>query len=116
MEFTGQFQRKLTEFENAIGKKIPPNMKGFIIKRQSRLTSDYEKLFHLHNMSRLLPADQMIKALCRLDQTPALVSDVIRERGQQGSNPKDFSKTFQQSNYPDGDIGDKRVQLLPTGC
>ena len=52
MEFTGQLQRKLTEFDNAIGEKIPPNMKGFIIKRQSRLTSDHEKLFHLHNMSR----------------------------------------------------------------
>ena len=44
----------------------------------------------------------MIRALCRLDQTPALVSDVIRERGQQEKNPKHFSTTFQQSNYPTG--------------
>ena len=66
------------------------------------MNAEHEKSFHFHNVSRIQPADQMIKALCRLDQTPAFVSDVIRERIHQERNPKHLTTTFQQSNYPTG--------------
>lgn len=80
LEYTNNIKRKLAEFEAAIKEEIPPKIKGFIIKRQARLTSDHEKHLHAHGIPRLQTADKTVETLCSLDQKYQLVNDTVKER------------------------------------
>ena len=75
LEYTNAIRLKLAEFEQAIGETLPPKIKGFIIKRQARLTAEHEKHLHVHGIPRLQTADKTIATLCTLDQKYQLVND-----------------------------------------
>ena len=55
-------------------------MKGFIIKRQAKLTHDQAKRLHFYIPTRGLEADKMVDALNRLDQSDALVEEILEDR------------------------------------
>ena len=59
---------------------LPPKLKGFIIKRQAKLTHDQAKHLHFYIPTRGLEADKMVGALSRLDQTDALVEQILGDR------------------------------------
>ena len=68
LEYTNNIKRKLAEFEQAIEETLPPKIKGFIIKRQAKLTTEHEKHLHVHGIPRLQEAEKTIATLCALDQ------------------------------------------------
>ena len=57
-------------------------MKGFIIKRQAKLTIDKVKHPHFYTPTRGLEADKMVDLLNRLDQTDALVEQILGDRAE----------------------------------
>ena len=59
---------------------LPPKVKGFIFKRQANLTHDKAKHLHFYIPTRGLEADKMVDALNRLDQTDALVEQILGDR------------------------------------
>ena len=66
--------------ESGFKEFLPPKLKGFIIKRQAKLTHDQAKHLHFYIPSRGLEADKMVDALNRLDQTDALVEQILGDR------------------------------------
>ena len=80
VEYTSRISNKLREIESGFKEFIPPKLKGFIIKRQAKLTHDQAKHLHFNIPSRGLEADKMIDALNRLDQTDALVEQLLGDR------------------------------------
>ena len=64
---------KLREMESGFKECLPPRMKGFIIKRQAKLTPGQAKHPHFYTPTRELEADMMVDAPNRIDQTDALV-------------------------------------------
>ena len=56
------------------------NRRVFIIKRQAKLTHDQAKHLHFYMSTRGLEADKMVDALNRLDQTDALVEQILGDR------------------------------------
>ena len=66
--------------ENNLREFLPKKMKGFIIKRQAKLTPDQAKHVHFDMPARRLEADRMVEALNRFDQTDALVEQVLCDR------------------------------------
>ena len=74
--------------ENSLKECLPPKMKGFIVKRQAKLTPDQAKYFHFDMPARRLEADPMVEALNRHDHTDALEEQVlvVRAKLEQSSN------------------------------
>ena len=66
--------------ESGLKELLPPKLKGFIIKRQAKLTHDQAKHLHFYIPTRGLEADKMVHALNRLDQTDALVEQILGDR------------------------------------
>ena len=66
--------------ESGFKELLPPKLKGFIIKRQAKLTHDHAKHLHFYIPTRGLEADKMFDALNRLDQTDALVEQILGDR------------------------------------
>ena len=66
--------------ESGFKEIIPPKLKGFIIKRQAKLTHDQAKHLHFYIPTKGLEADKMVDALNRLDQTDALVEQILGDR------------------------------------
>ena len=66
--------------ESGFKEFLPPKLKGFIVKRQAKLTHDQAKHLHFYIPTRGLEADKMVDALNRLDQTDALVEQILRGR------------------------------------
>ena len=65
------------ELESGFKELLPPTLKGPIIKRQAKLTHDQANHLHFCTPMRGLVADKMVDALNRLDQTDALVEQVL---------------------------------------
>ena len=80
LEYTSRISNKLREMESGFKEIIPPIFKGFIVKRQAKLTHDQAKHLHFYIPTRGLEADKMIDALNRLDQTDALVEQILGDR------------------------------------
>ena len=80
MEYTSRISNKLREMESGFKQILPPKLKGFIIKRQANLTHDQAKHLHFYIPTRGLEADKMVDALNRLDQTDALVEQILGDR------------------------------------
>ena len=80
VEYTSRISNKLREMESGFKELIPPKLKGFIIKRQAKLTHDHAKHLHFYIPTRGLEADKMVDALNRLDQADALVEQILRDR------------------------------------
>ena len=76
VEYTARISNKLREMESGFKELLPPKLKGFIIKRQAKLTHDQAKHLHFYIPTRGLEADKMVDALNRLDQTDALVEQI----------------------------------------
>ena len=55
--------------ESGFKELLPPKLKGFIVKRQAKLTHDQAKHLHFYIPTTGLEADKMVDALNRLDQT-----------------------------------------------
>ena len=67
----------MREMESGLKECLPPKMKGFITKRQAMLTPDQSVHFQFFMAARRLEADRMVEALTRLDQTDALVEQIL---------------------------------------
>ena len=80
VEYTSRISNKLRELESGFKELLPRKLKGFIIKRQAKLTHDRAKHLHFYIPTRGLEADKMADALNRLDQTDALVEQVLGDR------------------------------------
>ena len=80
VEYTSRISDKLREMESGFKEILPPKLKGFIIKRQAKLTHDQAKHLHFYIPTRGLEADKMVDALNRLDQTDALVEQLLGDR------------------------------------
>ena len=80
MEYTSRISNKLREMESGFKELLPPMLNGFIIKRQAKLTHDQAKHLHFYIPTRGLEADKMVDALNRLDQTDALVEQILGDR------------------------------------
>ena len=70
----------MREMESGLKECLPPKMKGFIIKRQAMLTPDQAKHFQFYMTTSGLEVDRTMEALNRLDQTDALVEQIIGDR------------------------------------
>ena len=68
------------EMESGFKECLPPKTKGFTIKRQAKLTPYQAKHLHFYTPTRKLEADKMVDALNRLDQTDALVEQLLGDR------------------------------------
>ena len=79
VEYTSRISNKLREMESGFKEILPPKLKGFIIKRQSKLTHDQAKHLHFYIPTRGLEADKMVDALNRLDQTDAFGTNTRRQ-------------------------------------
>ena len=66
--------------ESGLRELVPQKLKGFIIKRQAKLTHDQAKHLHFFIPTRGLEADKMVDALNKLDQTDALVDQMLGDR------------------------------------
>ena len=77
VECTSRTSNKLREMESGFKELVPPKLKGFITKRQAKLTHDQAKHPHFYIRTRGLEADKMADALNRLDQTDALVEQIL---------------------------------------
>ena len=66
--------------ESGVKELLPPKLKGFIINRQAKLTHDQAKHLQFYIPTRGLEADKMVDALNRLDQTDALVEQILGDR------------------------------------
>ena len=80
VEYTSRISNKLLEMESGFKELLPSKLKGFIIKRQAKLTHDQAKHLHFQIPTRGLEADKMVDALNRLDQTDALVEQILGDR------------------------------------
>ena len=80
VENTSRISNKLREMESGFKELLPPKLKGFIIKRQAKLTHDQAKHLHFYIPTRGLEADKMVDTLNRLDQTDALVEQILGDR------------------------------------
>ena len=63
VECTSRISNKLREMESGFKELLPPKLKGFIIKRQAKLTHDQAKHLHFYVPTRGLEADKMVDAL-----------------------------------------------------
>ena len=66
--------------ESGFKELLPPKLKGFIIKRQAKLTHDQAKHLHFYMPTRGLEADKIVDALNRLDKTDAPVEQMLGDR------------------------------------
>ena len=80
VEYTSRISNKLREMESGFKELLPPELKGFIMKRQAKLTHDQAKHLLFQKPTRGLKADKMVDALNRLDQTDALVEQILGDR------------------------------------
>ena len=80
VDCTPRISNKLREMESGFKELLPPKLKGFIIKRQAKLTHDQAKHLHFYIPTRGLEADKMVDAPNRLDQTDALVEQILGDR------------------------------------
>ena len=80
VEYTSRISNKLREMESGFKEFLPQKLKGFIIKRQAKLTHDQAKHLHFYIPTRGLETDKMVDALNRLDQTDALVEQILGDR------------------------------------
>ena len=58
VEYTSRISNKLREMESGFKELLPPKLKGFIIKRQAKLTHDQAKHLHFSIPTRGLEADK----------------------------------------------------------
>ena len=77
---TSRVSNKLREMESGFQEFLPPKLKGLMIKRQAKLTHDQAKHLHFYIPTRELEAEKMVDALSRLDQTDALVEQILGDR------------------------------------
>ena len=80
VEYTSRIINKLREVKSGFKELLPPKLKGFIIKRQAKLTHGQAKHLHFYIPTRGLEADKMVDDLNRLDQTDALVEQILGDR------------------------------------
>ena len=80
VEYTTRISNKLREMESGFKELLPPNLKGCIMKRQAKLTHDQAKHLLFQKPTRGLKADKMVDALNRLNQTDALVEQILGDR------------------------------------
>ena len=80
VEYTSRINNKLRDMESGFKEILPPKLKGFIIKRQAKLTHEQTKHLHFYMPTRRLEADRMVDALNTFDQTDALVEQIVGER------------------------------------
>ena len=80
VEYTSRISNTIREMEGGFKERLPPKMKGFIIKRQAKLTPDQAKYPHFCTPTRGLDADKLVDVLNRLDQTDALVQQILGDR------------------------------------
>ena len=78
VEYTSRISNKLREMESGFKEILQPKLKGFIIKRHSKLTHDQARHLHFYTPTRGLEADKI--ALNRLNQTDALVEQMLGDR------------------------------------
>ena len=90
VEYTSRISNTLREMESGFKELLPPNLKGFIIKRQAKLTHDQAKHLHFYKPTRGLEADKMVDALNRLDQTDALVEQILGDRAKLEHMPEEI--------------------------
>ena len=77
-------------------------MKGFIINRQAKLTPYQANHLHFYTPTKGLEADRMVDALNRLDQTDALVEQIIGDRAkvEQSANRGQVHSTHYMQVHP----------------
>ena len=80
VEYTSRISNKLREMESGFKEFLPPKLKGFIVKRQAKLTHGHAKHLHFYAPTRGLEADKMVDALNRVDQMDALVEQILGDR------------------------------------
>ena len=96
VEYTLRISNKLREMESGFKELLPPKLKGFIIKRQAKLTHDQAKHLHFYTPTRGLEADKMVGALNRLDQTDALVEQILGDRAKLVAPCQPWSRAIKQ--------------------
>ena len=85
MEYTSRISNKLREMGEWFQRELlPSKLKGFIIKRQAKLTHDQAKHLHFYIPTRGLEADKMVDALNRLDQTDAETEQKLEHHANRG--------------------------------
>ena len=60
VEYTSRISNKLREMESGFKELLPPKLKGFIIKRQAKLTHDQAKHLHFYIPTRGLEGAQRV--------------------------------------------------------
>ena len=80
VEYKSRIRNTLRELESGFKELLPHKLKCFIIKQLAKLTHDQTKHLHFHIPTRGLEADKMADALNRLDQTDALVEQILGDR------------------------------------
>ena len=80
VEYTSRISNTIREMEGGFKERLPPKMKGFIIKWQAKLTPDQAKHPHFCTPTRGLDADDLVDVLNRLDQTDAVVLQILGDR------------------------------------
>ena len=92
MEYTSRISNKLREMDSGFKELLPSKLKGFIIKRQAKLTHDQAKHLHFYIPTRRLEADKMVDALNRHDQTDALVEKYSETERRWSTMPTVFTR------------------------
>ena len=80
VEYTSRLSNKLREMESGFKELLPAKFKGFVIKRQAKLTHNQAKHLHFYTPTRRFEADKIVDALNRLDQTDVLVEQILGDR------------------------------------
>ena len=92
--FVNTRRESATNFEKwrVVSKRLfRQKLKGFIVKRQAKLTHDQAKHLHFYIPTRGLEGRQDGDALNRLDQTDALVEQILGDRAKLGAPCQSWS-------------------------
>ena len=96
VEYTSRIINKLREMESGFKELLSPKLKGFIIKRQAKLTHDQAKQLHFNIPTRGLEADKMVDALNRPDQTDAIEEQILGDKSEVGAPCQPWSRAIKQ--------------------
>ena len=102
--------------ESGFKECLPPKVKGFIIKLQAKLTPDQAKHLQFYSPTGGLEADKMVDALNRLDQTDALVEQILGDRAKVEHRANQGH--VQSNHYMQGHPSDAKVstRVEPNHC
>ena len=100
--------------ESGFKELLPSKLKGFIIKRQAKLTHDQAKHLHFYIPTRRVKADKIVDALNRLDQTDALMEQILGD-SKVGAPCQPWSCAFEQpcARVSDGSANYLVIQVEP---